>query len=83
MVRRVDRERSAERIGREIETLSGPEFTTSSEAIRRYAYTPEYRRTLDHFGAALRELGLHVETGRFGAQMEVALVNDGPVTIVL
>ena len=53
----VDRERSAARIEREIETLSGPEFTTSSEAIRRYAYTPEYRRTLDHFGAALSELG--------------------------
>ena len=66
MVTRVDRERSAERIGREIETLSGPEFTTSSEAIRRYAYTPEYRRTLDHFGAALRELGFTVDEDPVG-----------------
>ncbi|MCE1177751.1 MAG: D-aminoacyl-tRNA deacylase [Micrococcales bacterium] len=33
--------------------------------------------------AALRDRGLRVETGRFGAHMEVALVNDGPVTIVL
>ena len=32
---------------------------------------------------ALREAGAHVETGRFGAHMEVALVNDGPVTILL
>jgi allantoate deiminase len=56
----ADRQRSAARIEREIETLSGPEFTTSTEAIRRYAYTPEYRRTLDHFGAALRELGFMV-----------------------
>jgi D-tyrosyl-tRNA(Tyr) deacylase len=32
---------------------------------------------------ALRERGVEVETGRFGAHMEVALVNDGPVTIVL
>ena len=56
----IDRERSAARIEREIETLAGPEFTTSSEAIRRYAYTPEYRRTLDHFSAALRELGFTV-----------------------
>ena len=56
----IDRERSAERIEREIETLAGPEFTTSSEAIRRYAYTPEYRRTLDHFSTALRELGFTV-----------------------
>ena len=31
----------------------------------------------------LREHGLHVETGRFGADMAVALVNDGPVTILL
>ena len=62
----VDRERSAARIEREIETLSGPEFTTSSEAIRRYAYTPEYRRTLDHFGAALRELGFTVEEDPVG-----------------
>lgn len=32
---------------------------------------------------ALRELGLHVETGRFGADMAVHLVNDGPVTLIL
>jgi D-aminoacyl-tRNA deacylase len=32
---------------------------------------------------ALRELGARVETGVFGAQMKVALVNDGPVTVVL
>ncbi len=31
----------------------------------------------------LREAGIHVETGRFGAQMEVSLLNDGPVTILL
>jgi D-aminoacyl-tRNA deacylase len=31
----------------------------------------------------LRALGVHVETGVFGARMAVALVNDGPVTIVL
>lgn len=32
---------------------------------------------------ALRSRGLEVATGRFGAHMDVALVNDGPVTIVL
>ncbi len=31
----------------------------------------------------LRALGLHVGTGRFGAAMEVALVNNGPVTIIV
>ena len=35
------------------------------------------------FCAALREAGVRVETGRFGARMAVELVNDGPVTIVL
>ena len=37
----------------------------------------------EHFCAALRDLGVHVETGVFGARMAVELVNDGPVTIVL
>ena len=31
----------------------------------------------------LRGLGVTVETGKFGAHMEVSLVNDGPVTILL
>ena len=31
----------------------------------------------------IRERGLTVETGRFGAHMAVELVNDGPVTIIL
>lgn len=35
------------------------------------------------FVTRLRELGLPVETGRFGAQMAVELVNDGPVTLWL
>jgi len=38
---------------------------------------------LDRFTARLRESGLPVETGSFGAQMAVGLVNDGPVTIVI
>jgi D-tyrosyl-tRNA(Tyr) deacylase len=33
--------------------------------------------------AGLEELGTHVETGVFGADMAVQLVNDGPVTMVL
>jgi len=32
---------------------------------------------------ALREHGLHVETGVFGADMQVELINDGPVTLIL
>ena len=56
----VDRPRSAERIAAEIETLSGADFTLSDEAIRRYAYTEPYRRTLDHFTGALEALDFDV-----------------------
>lgn len=38
---------------------------------------------VEAFVAALRRRGAQVETGVFGARMEVALVNDGPVTIVM
>jgi len=37
----------------------------------------------ERFVAHLKGLGLPVSTGRFGAMMEVELVNDGPVTFVL
>ena len=33
--------------------------------------------------AELRKLGAHVETGEFGAHIDVALVNDGPITIII
>jgi D-aminoacyl-tRNA deacylase len=48
------------------------------------AAPPELAEPLyEGFCAALRELGLDVAQGRFGARMSVELVNDGPVTIVL
>jgi allantoate deiminase len=56
----VDRSRSTERIGRDIETLAGPDYTRSEEAIRRYAYTPEYRATLDYFVGQLEALGFEI-----------------------
>ncbi len=40
-------------------------------------------RLYEAFGAALRELGPRVATGRFGAEMSLELVNDGPFTIWL
>lgn len=48
------------------------------------AAPPDVARTLyEELAAALRERGLHVETGEFRAHMDVALVNDGPVTLLL
>ena len=38
---------------------------------------------VDAVVAELRALGARVETGKFGADMKVALVNDGPVTIII
>jgi allantoate deiminase len=56
----IDRARSAERIDSDIETLGGPEYTRSEEAIRRYAYTPEYRATVDYFVRELETLGFEI-----------------------
>jgi D-tyrosyl-tRNA(Tyr) deacylase len=50
-----------------------------SGAARPELAEPLYER----FAQTLRELGVRVETGVFGARMAVELVNDGPVTIVL
>jgi D-aminoacyl-tRNA deacylase len=53
-----------------------PSFTNAAQ--------PEQAEPLyDAFCAALRELGVRVATGRFGARMRVEIANDGPVTIVL
>jgi D-tyrosyl-tRNA(Tyr) deacylase len=49
------------------------------DAARPEVAIPLYERFL----AALREKGLTVESGEFGAMMEVELVNDGPVTLWL
>lgn len=53
-----------------------PDFT---DAARPELARPLYERA----AALLRESGLRVETGEFGASMAVESVNDGPVTIVL
>jgi len=37
----------------------------------------------EYFVSQARQKGVHVETGRFRAMMDVALVNDGPVTLIL
>lgn len=53
-----------------------PSFT---QAMR----PPKSKELWEEFNDELRNHGLHVETGEFGADMQVDLENDGPFTIVL
>ena len=53
-----------------------PGFTAAAEPELADNLYQEYARTL-------QESGINVATGRFRAEMQVALVNDGPVTILL
>lgn len=49
------------------------------DAAKPDVAVPLYERFIDR----LRTTGLQVETGRFGAMMDVGLINDGPVTLIL
>jgi D-tyrosyl-tRNA(Tyr) deacylase len=67
-----------------------PQFTLIADTAKGNrpsfgeAAPPEEAEPLyERFCSELRSLGLPVETGIFGAKMEVELVNDGPVTIIL
>jgi allantoate deiminase len=53
-------EASAARIARDVQLLAGPDYTTSDEAIRRYAYTEAYKRTITFFERELSDLGFDV-----------------------
>ena len=75
-------------VGGEILLVS--QFTLYADARkgRRPSYTdaapPAVSEPLyEYFAQRLRDAGVHVETGRFGADMKVSLLNDGPVTIML
>jgi D-tyrosyl-tRNA(Tyr) deacylase len=48
------------------------------------AMTPDLAEPLiEQFVAILKDYGLQIETGRFGAMMEVSLCNSGPVTLLI
>lgn len=48
------------------------------------AARPEHANQIyEMFNSLLREKGIQVETGRFGAMMDVKLTNDGPVTLIV
>ncbi|UKS55211.1 D-aminoacyl-tRNA deacylase [Exiguobacterium acetylicum] len=70
--------------------LSVSQFTLYGDVKkgRRPAFTeaakPDVANELyEAFNERLRSQGLTVETGQFGAMMDIALVNDGPVTLIL
>lgn len=43
----------------------------------------EAKELYEYFNLTLRNLGFKVDTGIFGADMKISLINDGPVTIIL
>jgi len=80
--------RSALDIGAALLVISQFTLFADTRRGRRPSFTdaapPEVAAPLvEAFAAALRERGLIVASGIFGAHMHVALINDGPVTIVL
>ena len=64
-------------------TLAGNCSKGKRPSFDTAAPTDEGQRLYEYFVGAARRLGLPVETGIFQADMQVALVNDGPVTFVL
>lgn len=72
------------------EVLSVSQFTLYGDCRkgRRPNYMnaakPDYANKLyEMFNQKLKEKGLHVETGTFGAMMDVQFTNDGPVTLII
>ncbi len=72
------------------EALVVSQFTLAADTSRgtrpgfSYAAKPDMAKALyEHFVTHLAALGIPTQTGQFGADMSVALTNDGPVTIWL
>jgi D-aminoacyl-tRNA deacylase len=87
-LRILDGERSASDVGAPVLVVS--QFTLYANTVkgRRPSWNAAAPRAVaeplvEVFTDALRQLGAPVETGVFGADMAVELVNDGPVTVLL
>jgi D-tyrosyl-tRNA(Tyr) deacylase len=75
-------------VGGELLVISQFTLLAETESGRRPSFIraappEEARRLYEHFLSLVRNGGVKVETGEFGAMMTVSLVNDGPVTIIL
>ncbi|WP_129668410.1 D-aminoacyl-tRNA deacylase [Phytoactinopolyspora endophytica] len=87
-LRILDGERSASDVGAPILVVSQFTLYADTRKGRRPSWNaaapgPVSEPLVEAFAVALHKLGAQVETGVFGAQMQVSLVNDGPVTLIL
>jgi D-aminoacyl-tRNA deacylase len=87
-LRVLDGEKSCSDIGAPLLVISQFTLYADTNKGRRPAWNnaapgPVAEPLVDAVVAGLRALGAHVETGVFGADMKVALINDGPITIIL
>jgi len=81
-------ERSAAEVGAPLLVISQFTLYADTSKGRRPSWQaaapgPVAEPLVAAFAAALTELGATVETGVFGAHMDVELVNDGPITLIL
>ncbi len=87
-LRILDDERSAADVGAPVLVVSQFTLYADTRKGRRPSWSaaaprPVAEPMVETFCAVLRALGAHVETGVFGAHMQVRLTNDGPVTLLL
>ena len=87
-LRILDGERSASDLGAPLLVISQFTLYADTRKGRRPSWNaaapgPVAEPLVEAFVTELRSLGAHVETGVFGADMAVALVNEGPVTLFL
>ena len=64
-------------------TLYGDAYKGRRPSFDKAAPSEKAKALYEQFVAKLRSSGLRVETGQFGADMQVSIENDGPVTLLL